>query len=172
MSWTKILGGLIVFDEVLVSDGATVGDWKSRLCLSPDAEEVLSSPQFKPTTGIQYRLGILPGNVIPDEFRTINAVNAIIQMSIFSGWRLHTPHSELACLAREKVLTNQCIRDMGFSTIVFMHDAVTIPSSSYMRLINVCRNTSDRMIFTCCGDPSIYLRSNFGLAFVVSRVNS
>ena len=117
-TWTITDSGLIVLNKTLVSDGEQ--NWTSRLDLSGYTQKILSPPLFQATTGTEYRLGILPGHLFPDDRRTTDNIRCIFaQESTFSGWKLHAPHLEVACLARESIAYDEMMA-IGLSNLIFM----------------------------------------------------
>lgn len=167
-NWTKTRSGLIVWNNPLISVGEQ--DWSSRLNLSPEAQKVLSPPHFQPTTGTEYRLGILPGYLFPDDRRSVKKVRVCAQECTFSGWRLHVPHLEVTALARDAISDNE-IQAIEQNWLIFMHLPVLIDGDPLLLYANG--------IFGSCylnaehdgrGRGHGWIRES-GFAFVISRVN-
>jgi len=118
--WRK-KGGIIYLQ--LESDGTTGREWIPRLeskgfRLSSYTKEVLSSADFKPTSGRKYEVAILCGELFGTQERLTNNIRAKAKRLRFS-----TLNAETACLFREK-FNNKEIGEMGIVEIVSMHNPI------------------------------------------------
>lgn len=113
--------GVIYFD--VVSNGMTGEEWITRLDpkgrgLSGYAKSVLRSKDFKPTSGITYRVAVLKGTLFSDRERITKNIRAVAK-----GRKFETPHAEVACLIRDK-FSDEDIEAMGLWWVITMHDPI------------------------------------------------
>lgn len=93
----------------LESKGFEVGEW---------ANQLLNSPDFKPTSGVTTEIVILKGDLWEDEERMTENIRAEAAKR-----GLVAPNAEVACLIRE-LLTDKEIEEMGLRFIVTMHEPI------------------------------------------------
>ncbi len=81
-------------------------------------QDVLFHASDKPTSGVVYRVVILPIKNIVGRDRSDRKV---IDYGFRRGWQ--RPHWEVACLIRDRLSSRQ-IKNMGLSWIVSMHEPI------------------------------------------------
>lgn len=123
----------------VASDGTTGEEWIERLIskgfrVSKQAQEILISKRFEPTTCETKEIVILKGTFWEEKSSRLIA-NIRFQAEKFG---LLTPDPEIACLIRERFIDRD-IEDMGLSRIVVMHDPIE-DNNGYTSLLNA--NTS------------------------------
>jgi hypothetical protein len=109
--------GVIYFS--VTSDGTTGEEWINRLegndfRMINYPKSVLRSPDFKPTTGVTTKIGVLKGMLFSDDDRITKKIRAEADRRTFTK-----PNAEVACLVRTK-FTDPEIEAMGLFGIVVM----------------------------------------------------
>lgn len=130
------------FDKLIyfavVSDGTTGPDWIKRLqkkgfSVGRQAETLLWSSDFKPTSGKLTIMAIVKGNWLSDDKRvTENIYKEANRLSLCG------PNMEVACLIREK-FSDQDIKAMGLNFLVTMHSPVADSHGDLKLLDSHCR---------------------------------
>src|SRR3989338_2547198 len=113
--------GVIYFS--VISDSTTGEDWINRLeskgfCEGDYAKQVLSSQDFKPTSGVTTEVAVLKGMLFKDNDRATREIRAEADKR-----KLEKPNAEVACLIREK-FTDRELEAMGLWWIVVMHEPI------------------------------------------------
>ena len=107
----------------VTSDYTTGTGWikrfeKKGFRLGRNAESVLHSRAFKPTSGVTTEIAVLKGYIFKDRDRTAKNLRAEA-----ASRGLSRPNVEVACLIREK-FSNREIKAMGLYWIVTMHKSL------------------------------------------------
>jgi hypothetical protein len=160
--------GVISFS--VISEGTTGEDWIIRLesrglHVDKYANQVLRSPDFKPTIGVTIEVALLKGMIFKDNDRITKKIRAEADKRKFSK-----PNAELACLIREK-FTNKEIEAMGLRYVVAMHEPINDFDGS-PRLLRVDRLGGEDWLGAYYGEPDSGSSRGFGFAFVASQVTS
>ncbi len=155
--------GIIYFS--VTSDGTTGEEWVARLKekgfqMDFDAESVLLSADFKPTTGITTEVAVLKGTLFEDKDRIAKNIRKVA-----SDHELEIPNAEIACLIR-KMFTDDQIEAMELVWIITMHE----PIRDYYgtaRLLDANCYGSGQYFDTCHGGPNNSWNHECGFAFAV-----
>lgn len=124
----------VVYFEV-TSNGRTGLGWieyleKRGFRLSKRTKQVLGSSDFKPTSGVTYRIAIIKGILFADSDRVINKIRAEAARR-----NLEAPNAEVACLIREK-FSDEELEIMGLWCILVLHERIN-DSDGYPILLGV-----------------------------------
>jgi len=157
----------VIYFEV-TSDGTTGEQWIKRLeekgfRVSDYAKSLLLSSDFKPTSGVTYKVAVLPGTLFADSDRITKKICIEAEPR-----RLAKPNPEVACLTRDK-FSDEDLEEMGFWYIVTFHDPIK-DSDGDPRLLAVDRVGSGRWLGAGYGNPNFGWLSSTGFALVVSQV--
>jgi len=160
--------GVIYFE--VTSDGTTGEQWIDRLTrkdfrVGDYAKSVLRSPDFKPTSGVTYRIAVLKGTLFTDSNRITSEIRAEADRR-----KLSKPNPEVACLVRE-MFSDKELRDMGLWWIVVFHEPIK-DSGGLPSLLFAHRRADGPWLFTYCDTPDRRWGSDDGFAFAVSQVSS
>ena len=162
----------------VVSDGTTGGEWVSRLKgksfrISDRTKEILNSKDFKPTTGITYKIAILKGGLFSDNGRITENIRKEAK-----NRKLLTPNAEVACLIREKFSDKKLknmglskLKNMGLSWIVTMHEPIK-DSDGNPGLLFATRNDFGSWLLVGYDFPGNEWDRGDGFAFVVSQISN
>lgn len=117
-------GGEVIISFTLPPTVGTTGEqWIDRLVkkgyqVGDFAKELLRSPDFRPTTGVVYKVKVLRGESFPgDECTDVNIHARAEEL------RLRRPNAEIGCLIREK-FTDYELGMIRIREIVVMHDPI------------------------------------------------
>ncbi len=166
-SWRE-QDGVIYFS--VTSDGTIGVAWVTRLkskgfWVSDNAESMLRSRGFKPTTGITTEVAVLKGVLFSDWDRITKKIRAEANER-----KLLEPNAEIACLIREK-FTDKEIEAMGLRGIIAMHEPI-ICFGHGLRLLGACHSERIRWLNSSSGDVvDKEWFDNNGFAFAVSQVS-
>jgi len=158
----------------VTSDGTTGEEWIKRLesknfRVSDYAKSVLRSLDFKPTSGVTYKIAVLKGRLFSDNDRVTSNIHTKAHNSTFTqGQKLFDPGAEIPCLIREK-FTDEEIEAMGLWWIVAIHKTIK-DSDGDLNLLFANRGSDGRWLDTFYGYPSLGWNHEHGFAFVVSQV--
>ena len=160
--------GVIYFS--VESDGTTGEDWITRLeskgfRVGYYAEQVLRSPDFKPTKGLTTEVAVLKGMLFEDNDRITSRIRAEADKR-----KLSKPNAELACLIREK-FTDKEIEAMDLWYIVAMHEPIN-DSDGDPSLLDAGRSDGGRWLSAYGVRPDDRWSRDYGFAFAVSQVSS
>jgi hypothetical protein len=149
----------------VTSDGTTGKDWIKRLegngfRVGDYAKEVLCSPSFKPTKGVQTEVAVFKGMLFEEQSRITSKIRAEGALR-----KLSKSNAELACLIREK-FTDEEIEAMGLVWIVAMHEPIK-ESDSGPLLLSASRCGGGRWLTTCRDRPGFRWPYGHGFAFAV-----
>lgn len=156
--------GVIYFS--VTSDGTTGEDWIKRLednCfrVGDYAEQVLRSPDFKPTSGVTTEIAVLKGTLFEDQDRNTPMIYAEADKR-----KLSMPNAEVACLIREK-FTDEDIQSMGLWHIAAMHEPIDDYGGDPYFL---GARREGRLLYTYFHQgPALRWRRDHGFAFAVSE---
>lgn len=157
----RLEDGLICFE--VVSDGTTGPQWIELLGdVSPYAKSVLKSPKFKATSGIRYKVAVMPGSLFTDCDRVTHVIR-----NRAKDKKQFTPPAEVACLIR-KTFSNDQIEKMGLRWIVAMHDPIEV-SDGYPRLLGADCDNYD--FSACYVRPDGKWGQDGGFAFLSEQVS-
>lgn len=122
----------------VVSDGTTGPEWIKRLqkkgfSVGRQAETLLWSSDFKPTSGQLTVMAIVKGTCFSDNNRMTEKIYKEANRLRFGG-----PNMEVACLIREK-FSDQDIKAMGLNFLVTMHSPVADSHGDLKLLDAHCR---------------------------------
>lgn len=154
----------------VTSDGTTGPQWVKELkaqgvCLEDNAEKILCSAEFRPTSGVTSLIAILTYDVINKTSMTIDGVWAEAQRR-----KLAEPSVETACLIR-RVLSDKDILNMSLWWINVIHVPVVVDEASYV--LRVDRDGGGRRL---CATAVSRAGSTFhcanGFAFVAPESGS
>lgn len=159
--------GVIYFE--VISDGTTGPAWIERLekkgfRLSKWAKDLLNSKDFKPTSGVTYKVAVLKGTMFTNDERITSKIRVEAERR-----KLEKPNAEIACLIRE-MFSDEELEAMGLWLIAVFHEP--IKDSGGGRLLYASRVDGGLWLDTCYGRPGDGWVSVDGFAFVVSRVSS
>ncbi len=162
-SWRE-QDGVIYFS--VTSDGTTGEDWITRLeskgrRIGNLANQVLHSPDFKPTSGVTTEVAVLKGMLFSDDDRITKKIRAKADKC-----KLTKPNAEVACLICEK-FTDEELEAMGLSWIVVMHEPIE-DSDGVPILLVADRHDDGRWLSACYAYPGGRWGRGFGFAFAVS----
>jgi hypothetical protein len=164
-SWTE-QDGVIRFS--VTSDGTTGEEWIKRLdgkCFGVGyyAEQVLRSPDFKPTKGVTTEIAVLKGILFKDDDRTAGSIRAEACRR-----KLTKLNAEATCLIREK-FTDEELEAMGLWWIIVMHEPIK-DSGGSPSLLCAGRSGNGRWLDACDDHPDDRWFCVRGFAFAVSQV--
>lgn len=165
--WRKE-NGVIYFS--VTSDGTTGPEWIDRLekkdfRVSKRAQDILDSPDFKPTRGVTTEVVVLSGAMFKDNNRITKKIRAEAERP-----NLLAPNAEIACLIREK-FSDEELMAMGFWWIAIFHEPIE-DSDGDPYLLTVYRYGDGRWLNTDYDNPDHSWNSAYGFAFAVSQVSS
>ena len=162
----KEKNGVVYFS--VTSNGTTGPEWIKRLgnkgfLLENYAKSVLCSPDFKPTSGVNYEVAILKGMLFENDDRITRKIRAEA-----SRRNLAKPHAEVACLIRDN-FSDEEIEAMALWWIVVMHEPIK-DSDGNPGLLDVTRNGGGHWLRAYYVRPDDRWSRDGGFAFVVSQV--
>lgn len=162
--WSMDADGNLVF--TVTSDGTTGPEWIARLetkCfrLGDWTKFILLSKDFKPTSGILYRLVAIKGTAF-EEFELTN--KNIRARAKKTKWQ--TPNAEVACLLREN-FSDEELKAMGVWYLVAMHEPID-DSVGLPLLLNASRFGGASWLNASCAEPDDEWRGNGAFVFVLS----
>lgn len=162
-SWRKE-DGVIYFS--VTSDGTTGEDWAegpegNGFRVGEHAEQVLCSPDFKPTSGVTTEVAVLKGMLFEDNDRITKKIRAEAHKR-----KLTKPNAEVACLIREK-FTDKDIEAMGLWWVVVMHQPIK-DSDGDPCLLCAGRDDDGQWLRAYDGRLDHWWNRDFGFAFAVS----
>lgn len=151
----------------VTSDGTTGEQWIERLkgkniCVDTCAEQLLLSPDFKPTNGVIYKVVIINGSF----WGTLNERVARNIRAEANKRDLVVPNAEVACLLREAFTTAE-LQAMGLLVIVIMHEPIQT-NDLCPRLLDLEYQGGRWGLRTFFGDSEIRWNNGSGFVFVVS----
>ncbi len=154
----------------VASNGRNGAEWISSLekqgfRLSKYAKSVLLSSDFKPTSGVMYKIAILKGMLFGDGDRVTSKIRAYADKR-----NLTKPNAEVACLIREN-FSDEDIEAMGLWSIIAMHEPIN-DSYGDPNLLSASRHGAGRRVCSYYGRPDLRWDRERGFAFVVSQVGS
>lgn len=160
--------GVIYFE--VTSDGTTGPQWIERLekkgfRLSKWAKDVLLSSDFKPTTGVTYKVAVLKGTLFTDKNRITRKIRAEAERR-----KLEKPHAEVTCLIRE-LFSDKELKAMDLWWIVVFHEPIN-DSAGDPNLLYADRYDEGRWLSPYYVRPDDDWHSGSGFAFAVSQVSS
>ncbi|HLM83998.1 MAG TPA: hypothetical protein VK254_02180 [Candidatus Bathyarchaeia archaeon] len=142
--------------------GDRVSDW---------AKSVLRSDEFKPTTGVAYKIAILKGSLWNDSSRITKNIRRDAYAGTFTkGKTLSDPNAEVACLIRDN-FTEEEIEAVGLWWIVAMHEPIK-DSDGGPSVLGAGRRGGGRWLRSAFDDPVSGWGRDGGFAFVVSQVSA
>ncbi|OGY68826.1 MAG: hypothetical protein A2586_02200 [Candidatus Harrisonbacteria bacterium RIFOXYD1_FULL_40_9] len=155
--------GVIYFS--VTSDGTTGEDWIKRLegngfRVGDYANQILRSPDFKPTSGVTTEVAVLKGMLFEDNDRITKKICAEADKR-----KLSKPNVELACLIREK-FTDKEIEAMGVWWVIVMHEPIN-DSYGDPDLLIASRDDGGRWLSAWVGRPGLRWDRDGGFAFAV-----
>ncbi len=158
--------GVIYFS--VQSDGTTGEDWVKRLTdkgfrVRNHTEQLLRSPNFKPTNGVMTEVAVLKGVLFGGNDRITKKIRTEAEKRTLSK-----PNAELACLIREK-FTDKAIKAMGLVWIAAMHEPIN-DSNGHPYLLRADCGGDGRLLYGCCGRSDCWWDRDHGFAFAVSPV--
>jgi hypothetical protein len=167
-SWRE-KDGVIYFS--VTSDGTTGKDWITRLKnkgsrAGDSAKKVLSSPDFRPTSGVTTDVAVLRGCFFEHNNRTTKNIRAYAEAFRTPDKRkLGKPEPELACLIREK-FTDKELEAMGLWYIVTMHESIITPDGK-PRSLGVYRGDGGNWVYASYDESDKVWDRRGGAAFVL-----
>ncbi|MFH1667779.1 MAG: hypothetical protein ABH884_02010 [Candidatus Komeilibacteria bacterium] len=152
----------------VTSDGTTGPQWIERLQkkgfrLSDYAKSLLISADFKPTTGVVYKMAILKGMLFNDRDRITKRIRSLAEEKGFS-----TPNAEVACLMRES-LSDEELGAMGLILIITMHEPIKNSGDDLDLLLLRC-DGDGHWLRAYCDYPDGQWYRGHGFAFVSSQM--
>jgi hypothetical protein len=128
LMFTEVHG--VTYATLPASDGTTGPGWIKRLkskgfLVGYYAQGLLKSKDFKPTTGVVYKLAILPGTFFSSSERITRNIRPEGQKR---KWQEFNP--EAICILREN-FSDEELEKMGFQYIVGIHEPVQIHGGRY-----------------------------------------
>lgn len=166
------MGG--VEDDVIyfsvTSDGTTGEDWIKRLkdkgfLFRKYVEQVLCSPDFKPTNGVTTKVAVLKGRLFENKDRITRKIYVEGDKR-----KLLKPNAELACLIREK-FTDEEIKAMRLLDIAVVHKTINDSDGTPYWLVASCRH-GDGWLEAYHGNHDLGYPRDMGFAFAESQVDS
>lgn len=159
--------GFITF--TLTSDGTTGSGWITRLeskgfRVSDYAQQLLTSPDFAPTTDVTYEVTVLKGMLWHDSERITENIHIEAKRR-----GLAKPNPEIACLIRER-FSDRDIEDMGFWWIVTMHELIGKPGD-FPELLRAGHVDGGRWLFADRGRHFAGWCRECGFVFVAAQVS-
>jgi len=156
--------GIVYFS--VTSDGTTGSDWRDQLVSKGSrvgncTDQVLCSPDFKPTSGVTTEVAVLKGMLFGDDDRITKKIRAFA-----AERKLIAPNAEVACLIRE-AFSDEEIEQMGLRCIVAMHEPLTDRDCS-PSLLSVHREYYGCWLDVRSGEPNMKWTCSNGFAFAVS----
>ncbi|KKT13634.1 MAG: hypothetical protein UV95_C0001G0171 [Candidatus Falkowbacteria bacterium GW2011_GWF2_43_32] len=150
----------------VTSDGTTGEEWISRLesksfRVGDYAKSVLRSKNFKPTSGITYKIAVLKGDLFSDNERVTKNIRKDAK-----NRKLTTPNAEVACLIRER-FSDKELEAMDLYWIVVMHEPIK-DSDGDSTLLYANRDFNSSSLSSFCDNPDGKWNRRHGVAFVVS----
>jgi hypothetical protein len=169
--------GIAVYDHedhfrftLPASDGTTGKKWIGRLekkgyRVSDYAKSILTSRDFRPTTGVTTEVVVLKGSMFEDNQRiTANIRTTATERT------LEKPNAETVPMIREN-FTDKEIEAMGLTWIVAMHEPIK-DSDGDPNLLNADRNDDGQWLGAYCDSPGLGWNRGSGFAFAVSQVSA
>ena len=158
--------GVIYFS--VTSNSMTGEQWIERLeskgfRLSGYAEQLLLSPDFKPTDGITTEVAVLKGMLFKDNDRITKKIRVEADRR-----GLTKPNAEVACLIRER-LSDEELKAMGFWWIIAMHEPINVAGGD-PRLLSVGWHGHSKWLLADYGVSGLMWGRENGFAFVASQV--
>lgn len=149
----------IVFITV-ISDGTTSQQWIKRLEAKgyTVAKQVLRLPEFKPTSGVTYRVAIFKGSMFSNAERVTSKIRAKV-----AGMGFGIPNVEVAWLIRD-TLSNDDIATMGLYDVIVMHEPI-----AHSSLLGACRRDDGSDLCAYYGFSSLNWRDGHGFAFLAPQ---
>lgn len=150
----------------VTSDGTTGPEWIGRLKkkgfqLSKWAKDILNSSDFKPTSGMIYRIAVLKGTLFTDSDRITKKIRSEAERR-----KLTKPNAEVACLIRE-MFSDEELKAMGLWWIVVFHEPIK-DSDGDPGLLNARRVRGGHWLDANDDRPDDDWGSIGGFAFLVS----
>lgn len=163
-SWREE-NGIIYFS--VESDGTKGETWIRRLegngfRVGKLAQQMLRSPDFKPTYGITTEVAVLRGAFFEDSDRNTANIRAEAALR-----KLEKPNAEVACLIRDKFMDDTEIKAMGLLWIVTMHEPIK-DCDGDSHLLDVRQNDDGRWLDSVNDGPDGRWARDHGFAFAVS----
>ncbi len=164
--WTEENG--IISIVLPPTDGTTGEQWIARTekkgnRVGDYAKQLLSSPDFRPTTGVVYVVKVLKGELFSDENRTTD--NARAKAAELKFGQLN---AEAACLIREQ-FTDAELQAMGLMWIIVMHESIK-DADGDLWLLAVSRGDDGWWLFSSYADPGYRWNRDDGFAFAAPQV--
>jgi len=155
----------VIFFTLPVTDGRIGEEWIKHLerkgfRVSDYAKSVLRSPDFKPTSGVTYRIAVLKGMLFQDSDRVTKKIRAEANRR-----KLSKPNAEVVCLIRDN-FSDKEIEAMGLWWIVAMHDPIK-DSDGVPLLLVAFRGGGGQWLGTAYGRLGRRWHRGFGFAFVL-----
>lgn len=153
----------------VTSDGATGAEWIKRLEQEGysigDSYDLLTSPDFKPTSGITTEIAILKGMAFEKNQCTTENIRKAAMKKGFG-----IPNPEIACLLFEK-FTREDFEKMGFYSIVAMHEPFKIDNDCPQYLFKQGYSGGKNFLYSHCDHTGVWDHMK-GFAFIASRVKN
>lgn len=159
----------VIYLEV-ISNGMTGPEWiewfeKNGIRLTRWARDVLLSPDFKPTSGVTYKVAVLKGTLFTDGNRITKKIREEAERR-----KLEKLPAEVACLIR-KAFSDEELEAIGLWWIVVFHDPIK-DSDGDPSLLATCRVFEGHWLCASCVWPGGGWGSDGSFAFAVSQVSS
>ena len=166
-NWCLAEDGTIRFS--VTSTGETGEEWANWFKangydLGSEAEFILHSNSFRPTTGVTYKIAVLPGTFWKDEERITSNIRAKADSLSFKQGQEVNP--EIACLIW-RMFSNEEIEEMGLTWIITLHDPIS-GSLGHPYLLGVRRHCGGHRLRASYGQPGDWWDCVDGFASIVS----
>lgn len=120
-NWTE-LDGVIYF--TVVSNGKTGPEWlthfeSKKVQISHTAKSIILSGDFKPTSGVVYKVAVIRGEFFSSDADRIRSKI----MEEAHNRKMTVPNPEVACLIRD-MFTDEQIKQTGLYWIITMHHPI------------------------------------------------
>lgn len=157
--------GIIYFS--VTSDGTTGLDWSYQLeskglRVGNCTNQVLYSPDFKPTSGVTTEVAVLKGMLFENKDRITKNIRAFA-----TERELTVPNAEVACLIRQD-FSDEEIEQMGLRCIIAMHEPIG-DRDCRPSLLSAHREYHGCWLDVRSGEPNMKWGCMNGFAFAVSQ---
>ena len=160
--------GVIYFE--VTSNGMTGPAWidwfeRNGIRFTKWAKDVLLSQNFKPTSGVTYKVAVLKGTLFANSNRITKEIRVEAECR-----KLEKLPAEVACLIR-KAFSDEALEAMGLYWIVVFHDPIK-DSDGDPCLLSAYRGHEGHWLRASYDGPDDCWSSAYGFAFAVSQVSS
>lgn len=158
--------GIIYFN--LISEGTSGPEWreyfkKKGIYLRQEVRSILSSPDFKPTTGVVYHIAVIKGVLFRKEDRGTEEICTRAERRKYTKTNV-----EVACLIR-KFFSDKDLKCMNLEGIIIVHNRIKVGGSDNFFLYVAQDGGDGRELVVYYDHYTSRWDEQIGFSFIISQ---